>query len=360
LEISGYDYGNARVRAMKSRLLTRHELEALTEHNSPQSLISALTNTDYREAVQASLVRKSGMAAITEILRHNLVHTLGKVRSFYSGDARKLVSIVLRGFDVSNIKTILRSLSKGIPPEEIETLLFPVGMLTEGALAELARALEPRVAIDLVASMGLPIAQPLLKLRAERPGANIMEMELALDRWYIEGTRRDIEKQPRAIEFLNVVLDLDADLTNLLTVLRFVPAPEERQILRQQIGTDDIRHLFIGPGRLPFRLLIYAVDQDTMESMVEALMATAYGPPLRAGLTDYLQSDRLSDIERQLRLFRLRRMAYLLAKDPLGIGVVLGYTALKTNEVANIRRIAIGLRIRLGAEAIKADLEFAR
>jgi len=360
LEISGYEYGNARVRAMKSRLLTRRELEALSECDSLQSLIAALINTDYREALQASLVRTSGMAAIIETLRQNLVHTLGKVCSFYTGNEQELISIILRNFDVNNLKSILRNLSKGMPPEEIETLLFPVGMLTEGALAELAHALEPRVAIDLIASMGLSIAQPLLKLRAERPGADITEMELALDRWYFEGTQRDIEKLPGATDFLRLFLGLEADLTNLLTVMRFVHAPEEHKNLRQQIDTYDIRNLFIGPGRLPFKLLNRALDQNTLESMIEALPTAEYGRPLRAGLTDYLQSGRLSDIERQLRLFRLRRIAGLLAKDPLGIGVVLGYTALKTNEVANIRRVALGLRLRLSPEAIKADLEFSR
>jgi vacuolar-type H+-ATPase subunit C/Vma6 len=67
----------------------------------------------------------------------------------------------------------------------------------------------------------------------------------------------------------------------------------------------------------------------------------------------------LSDFEKQLRRFRLRHIARLLPKDPLGIGVVLGYSALKINEVANIRRIAVGIRLRIRAEAIKADLEFA-
>lgn len=359
MEISGYEYGNARVRAMKSRLLTRRELETLSECDSLQSLIAALINTEYREELQASLVRTSGMATIIETLRLNLVNTLGKVCSFYTGNEQESVAIILRNFDVNNLKTLLRSLSKGIPPEEIETLLFPVGKLTVGALAELAHATEPRIAIDLAASMGFTIAQPLLKLRAERPGADIIEMELALDRWYVERTQRDIEKLPGATDFLRLFLDIESDLTNLLTVLRFVHAPEERKILRQQMGTDDIRNLFVGPGRLSFKLLCKALDQTALESMVESLIVTPYGSSLRAGLTDYLQSGRLSDFEKQLRRFRLRHIARLLPKDPLGIGVVLGYSALKINEVANIRRIAVGIRLRIRAEAIKADLEFA-
>jgi vacuolar-type H+-ATPase subunit C/Vma6 len=48
----------------------------------------------------------------------------------------------------------------------------------------------------------------------------------------------------------------------------------------------------------------------------------------------------------------------LIPKDPLGIGVVLGYIALKINEVNNIRWIAQGANIGLKAEAIHLEVEF--
>jgi vacuolar-type H+-ATPase subunit C/Vma6 len=54
----------------------------------------------------------------------------------------------------------------------------------------------------------------------------------------------------------------------------------------------------------------------------------------------------------------LRWKAGLVAADPLGIGVPLGYSALKVNEVANLRWLARGIHLELGADAIKADLEF--
>jgi len=356
---TGYDYGNARLRAMKSRLLTRLELEEMAESSNMEGLITALANTTYRQAVQAALVRTSGIACVAEALKQDLIHTLGRIHSFYSGRERDLVAIALPSYDVHNLKTILRGISRKATPSEISRSLLPVGELTDAILTELVRSSDPRTAIDLLASMGLSIAQPLLILRAERPGAKTPEMELALDRWYFQETRRRIQQSLRATRLMNAALDLEADIANLLIIIRFAHDPAEHQNLQEWLDTEDLHGLFLGPGRLTFELLAHAGDQNTLEAAVETLKDTSFEPPLRAGLEAYMQSGRLSDFERQLNRFRLRWMAGLIVKNPLGIGLVLGYQALKINEVVNIRRIAYGLQLRLQPEAIKIDLEYA-
>jgi V/A-type H+-transporting ATPase subunit C len=356
--MSGYDYGNARLRAMKSRLLSRRELEALAGVGSLRGLIAALTKTTYRKPVEAAMVHASGIDCIAEALRQDLIDTFGRIREFYIGHERDLVDIVLRIYDVHNLKTILRGLSQNAPSGEIITSLLPVGELSYSTLAELTRAPNPRAAIDLLASMRLPIAQPLLKLRAERPGADTPETELALEHWYFQRARQHLQRSPLGAGHLIAFLELEADLTNLLTVLRFAHAPAERRVLPRWLGADGFRRLFIDPGRLSFELLTSAGDQETPEAAVEALAGTPYEPLLRAGLEAYAQSGRLSDFEKYLRHFRLRWMAGLIAKDPLGIGVLLGYLALKTSEVSNLRWLAQGIRLGLKTEEIRRDLEF--
>ncbi len=64
----------------------------------------------------------------------------------------------------------------------------------------------------------------------------------------------------------------------------------------------------------------------------------------------------MSEIENQLRRFRIRWRSKLILKDPLGIGVLLAYMALKTNEVQNVRSIALGIEIGLDSEAILESL----
>jgi len=47
----------------------------------------------------------------------------------------------------------------------------------------------------------------------------------------------------------------------------------------------------------------------------------------------------------------------MIEKDPLGIGVTIGYIALKVNEIGNLRWIAHGIELGLAPDAIKADME---
>ncbi|MBI5943270.1 MAG: V-type ATPase subunit [Chloroflexi bacterium] len=355
--MSDYDYGNARLRAMKSRLLSRHELKVLAETGSLQGLIAALTKTAYQKSIEAALTRSTGMNCIDEALHNDLINTVGKISSFYSEEAAARTAIFFRAYDIYNLKTILRGLSKNVSSSEVIAVLLPVGELKIGMLRELTRLNNPREAIDLMASQSLPFVQPLLKLRAEHRGADVFEMELALDQWHFHQAKQFLRSGSESAESLSYALALEADVTNLLTVLRFVHDPRERDVLREKMGSEDIAPLFIEAGRIPIETLSTASKQDSISSAVDSFSGTTFESALRAGLEVHSRSSRLSDIEKQLRHYRLQRLACLIQKDPLGIGVVLGYAALKINEVGNIRWIAQGINLDLKADAIQAELE---
>jgi V/A-type H+-transporting ATPase subunit C len=352
-----YEYGNARLRAMKSRLLPRRTLDDLAESGSLQGLIAALAKTAYQKSIEAALTRHTGMDCIDNALHSDLIDTVGRIGGFYHEEARRLVALALRSYDVENLKTILRGLSRNAPSGEIVPWLLPVGELKIDLLRELSRLNNTREAIDLMASQSLPFAAPLLKLRAERPGAETFDMELALDQWHFDGGRQTLRSEAGEAAALLAAFALDADLANLLTVLRFAHAPREREVLREKFRADDTRPFFIKAGQIPVDTLVDAADHDAVSPAVDALAGTRFGPSLRAGYEIYSRTNRLSDIERKLRQYRLMLFAQLIDKDPLGIGVPLGYVALKVNEIGNIRWIARGIDLDLKPEAIQADLE---
>ena len=151
-------------------------------------------------------------------------------------------------------------------------------------------------------------------------------------------------------------LQQDADITNLHTVFRFAYAPEEHKFLRDWLGSDDISRLFVGPGKLSFDLLADAGDQETVDAAVDILDGTVYEDPVRSGLEAYTSTGRLSVFENQFNRFRLEWLSRLISKDPLGIGVLLGFLALKTTEVSNIRWIAHGIFLGMPANNIRSEL----
>lgn len=319
-----------------------------------QALTAALARTSYRRPLEAALVHLTGRQAILRAIRDNLETTLASVRHFYRGRALTNVEIVLRAYDIRNLKAVLRGLSSQAAPDEIRAVLLPVGELSGDVLSELIQAPSPRAAIDLLATMVLPFAVPLLRLRAERAGASTLEMELRLDQWYFQqalGTGQG-ERDETVLEALR----LEADLINIQNVLRLAAMPERQESLPEWLGTDGVGSLFVGPGRIPFELLVRAGSQEAVADAVELLNGTAYAAPLAAGMSVYRQTGRLSSIEWQLYHFRLASLAGLIAREPLGIGVVLGYVALKSNEVNNLRWITNGIYLGMNPEKIRAEL----
>jgi vacuolar-type H+-ATPase subunit C/Vma6 len=354
--MSDYDYGNARLRAMKSRLLSNRELEKMVETGNLQALIAEMAKTPYREPVEAALARVSGLECISAALHSDLESTIKNIRRFYNGRAGEMVGIVLRAYDVRNLKAILRGLSKRARPDEILFTVLPAGELTDDILSELSRAADPRDAIDMLATMALPFARPLLKLRGDRPGAETPEMELKLEQWYYEESFNYLQRKQQTEGILFSALQQDADIINLHTVIRFAYAPEERKFLRDWLGSDDISLLFVGPGKLSFDLLAGAGGQETVDAAVEILDGTVYEDPMRDSLDAYASTGRLSVFENQFNRFRLDWLSSLISKDPLGIGVLLGYQALKTTEVSNIRWIAHGISLGMPANSIRSEL----
>ena len=78
--MAGYEYANARLHAMKARLLARDDYRALAEAAGLERVLAALTNTPYREAIEATLIRVSELEALNDALSVDLCTTVGHIR----------------------------------------------------------------------------------------------------------------------------------------------------------------------------------------------------------------------------------------------------------------------------------------
>ncbi|MBM3138088.1 MAG: hypothetical protein FJZ98_07865, partial [Chloroflexi bacterium] len=71
----------------------------------------------------------------------------------------------------------------------------------------------------------------------------------------------------------------------------------------------------------------------------------------------YQTTGMLSEFENQMRMYLLSWSAGLPSQYPLGIGVVLGFVALKRSEIKNLRWIAKGIESGFEANYIRENLE---
>jgi V/A-type H+-transporting ATPase subunit C len=353
--MSGFDYANARLRALKSRLLSRRELEALAGAGSTRGLLLALSETTYRAAVQAVLAQAPPGEAeadrLAEALRLDLLDTLGRVRRFFQPypDASQLAALALRRLDVHNLKTILRGLLRQVPTAEILASTMPAGDLNPVELSQLAHAPHVSEALDLLATWRFPLARPLLEWRAAPAQANgdLAQLELALERWHLRSAREAAEAAGADAAALVHALRREADAANITTALRLASLAE-----RPSPAAD----VLVDPGQVPLAVIQAAAAQSTILGAVHALEATPYGPALRTALPEYEHSRHLSVFEHALTRLEQRLRVRHAIEDALGIGVLLAYLALKTNEVADLRAIAYGIALGEPPEAMRAAL----
>jgi V/A-type H+-transporting ATPase subunit C len=114
-----YGYINARMRGMKSRLLSHQVLNDLILKPDLDSLTADLENSPYRDDIIEAKGRATGILCIESALRQNFIRTFRKIQDFarQEKEAEQYIGIFLHRWDVQNIKTILRGKNIHATPE---------------------------------------------------------------------------------------------------------------------------------------------------------------------------------------------------------------------------------------------------
>ncbi len=356
----GYGYGNARLRAMRSRLLTETDYSALLAKANIDELISALAETPYQEDIEAALVRMEGVRCVFEAVRANLTRTLRQVRHFFEAKPLTLVDLLLRRWDRHNLLTILRGQSQEIPPELVLSTVVPVGQLDEVSLRELARQPGLRAAIDLMTGWRLPYAA-VLRRAYTRAGASsgLDHLELALNHFHYvslwEALQPGNGDQATLLEYLRT----EVDLTNISTTLRLARMPGVTTLVGQRYNAGDVRPLLIeSKGHLAAEQLANLVTEGNgIEAVVLGLSHTRYDPALQAGWQRYQAGEGgLAIIERELERWQAGQTAAMFGRNPLSIAIPIGYIGCKELEVTNLRLIAQAVALDIPREQVRRNL----
>jgi V/A-type H+-transporting ATPase subunit C len=375
-----YDYGSARLRAMKSRLFKLADYETLLTHESLDDVISSLAQSTYRAEIEAALVRYGGVRCVTEALRVNFAHTLSRIKTFFRGEARRLLGILLTRWDVFNLKTILRGLARGVPAEEILEVLVPAGELDEVALTQLAQQPDVRAMVDLMVTWRLPYAWQLAtSMPAYVERGDLAELELALDRFHhtevlrsltgataghrkvSAGGRIELVPQVGQPEDYNVALvwemiEVEIDIANILALLRLCHVPDWTERIHARYGVADASPLLIPGGQISGETLARLSLPTSVDDVVGGLANTPYGSLLQPLLEAYHQTLDLTPFQRELDRHLVRLGVGTFRREPLSLAPAIGYIWAKQAEVTNLRLIAHGKALGMDRDAIRREL----
>ncbi len=350
--LKDYGYANARVRAMRSRLLDESTYKALLSAPDYNHALGVLEGTEYGEDIEHFMMEGARPTIIDRAFNRNLERNFGKIKEFFSGKPEDLVNVLLCRWDLYNIKTILRGMRALIPKQEIVRNLFPVGYLDLAVLEEIVNQPDLRASLDAIVMFSLgwriPYGQAVTAVLQEYlREQDLSIIELSLDRFHYRKVTEMLARGDANARLVAEVVKMEIDTINAVNLMR---------ICGLEIKDVRIEDLFIAGGTLEERDFIKIIELRQPEQVYGALVARM--PPYREALQKAWEafdtrgeSAFADEMERHTI-----RACLAMDKDPLGIGVIINYMWKKYLEVTNLRIIMRGKSIGLIESQIRKEL----
>ena len=325
--MTGYDYGNARLRARRPGLLRDEQYAGLLGRDGPELLVGLAASSYLPRAEAAQAATGGWLATLYRAAHDHLVAALTGVAGLYSGRAAEAVTALLGRFDLHNTLTLLRSAHHGTAPDP--ALLVPVGRLGAGTAREAAGQPDLPATARLLAGRRLPDpgTAPVLVAAARRyeldTGLAAVEQAVTHSAWAHQlGVLR--AAGPAAGEAL-AALRREADDKNLLLALRLrEPGSELQQLPGGTVPAGQLA----AARRAPARAGVLAA--------LAPVRRTWQGP-----LTAWADGGDLATLQAGLETGRLRaECGRLRHGDPLGAATAAHYVLAHQAQARNVQLLA--------------------
>ncbi len=338
-----FPYINARVRAMRSRLLDAGQTEELLGAPTLEAFLQRLATTPYGLDLQTALTRSRGIEAVDEALGRNFAAATQKILSFADGRPRALIEVLLLRWDLANVRAVLRGKHTERSEEQIMDSVLPAGLLSEVALRELARQPGIPGVAGALEALGHPLGPAVAQgLAAYVEGRDLLALELSLDRFYAEYVLTTVRGGGHDEVVLQELLAAEIDVLNVKIAVKLARHGET-------LSTSARRPFFLPGGSIVREDLFLALSRpETAERAWQALRA--HGFPAET------IPESLTEFEKTVDLMFNRWTTRLYLGDPLGIDIVVGYLTLKYNEVVNLRLIARSKSLGIPRDLVRKEM----
>jgi len=343
---SNPEYVNARVRSRRAVLFADEDYRKLVRMGTG-GIARFMEESEYETEINALASRHDGVDLIEHALNRNLAKHFEDLLRWSDGRLHELIARYLRRYDAWNVKTAIRGVYSGAPPDDIRVDLIQAGDLDDTTMDEIVEAESIEAIVDALADT--IFGPPLEAAYDEFEQHNLLvPLENAVDRAFYSALLADVEngrsrEGPLAlyVEFLTA----EIDFLNARNVLRVARS-----------GADiDPEEYFIEGGQLFTMDQLRSIGTD-LDQLVEVVRESDYGEELSVALDQLEDAESLIEFEHALHVAELEYTDRLSNVYPVSITAVMSYVLAKTREVENIRAIARGREAGLSEERIEEEL----
>ncbi|MBN2122622.1 V-type ATPase subunit [Candidatus Micrarchaeota archaeon] len=348
-----YGYSCTRVKARKALILRKQFFEDLLNQRTLDGMTGMLERTYYKETISRLSSRYSGSELLEMAAEVHYKEVVNKVRSFSPEDARPVLDMLMRKWDILNLRTIISSKRSKKSWEEIMPYLVSAGELKPALLRKLVEA-EPEKVYGLIKSTSLgralvaqassaggrDFAQMLSK--AQGDSAVLNELKALLDASYYNYLEGGIVSSDEDAPVIRLLVSREIDLRNVMNVLRLKRNGASK--------FSDVEPYLIRGGKLEKALV-----QKLLDSKGNADAVKIMRPLFRLEEGEYPS---LSALEAALESSLAKERVRLFYRNPISLSTLVGFLMIKEEEMNNLRKIVRGRDYNLPPEEIRPMLVY--
>lgn len=349
--LSRYAFINAKLRSRIGGMLDDRQVESLLQCHSLEELFNQLKGTAY-EPLGDLYDQSADIQRLESWLFARNVEFHRDVAELLQGIHAEVVEAMTRKLEVENLKGILRLwFSNTVKHQNID---YRFGYLFQRRIVsdiDWERIVNAQMFEDIEEALAhTPYAEPVNEFDNSRIASEGMfALETALDRQWVSllrDTVRDMPKDDRTL--IEAVLDRDADLKNIINLVRFGYLYE--------LPAEQLRTLMLeGGGIVRTKEFETFLQTERRQRSIVSLVAQRF-PDLAKQLRE--QDAKSADEQTILvehYLFTIRKRAFnkMLRGYPFSFGIILAYFFLEERQDALIRTLINGINYGWSASAIR-------
>jgi len=360
-----YGYSNARVRAMRTSLLSRRQAEDLLKVRTNAAVAEYLARTNYRDDFAGIPSKVTEEERVEIAISRNFARTGQKLLRITPAQSRPTLRAFLGRYDVHNLKAVLLAKKLGRGKQETQHLLMPAGSLTS---SELDRMLSAKSAEELYEAMRATefgskflssasirhIPRSQIKAAMQHSDSQSAHLDLlmaALDSYYYEVAASAASGGEKDAQILLSLIRSEADAKNAITIMRMKKGGADKRSI--------MKNLVEGGSFTRAQLERMAEAKEFQEAARQAsgfFISETGKAEFAAAEKRYKEDGQLSHFEVVFESSIARRSLKVLRRSMMSIGAIAGFLFLKEEEMNNIRKIvrgkALGIPLERTAEML--------
>ncbi|MFB0563325.1 MAG: V-type ATPase subunit [Candidatus Lokiarchaeia archaeon] len=334
--LTARDYAqiNAKVRALKSSMLTVGDYEKLVQATNIDDVIRLLSATPYAEKIaEVELRPPIDLVQIDKFLSEELLTAFDLVINSSSGKAKDYLKLYREKFYYDNLKLIITAVINKTPKQTVMQYLLspsPREMEEFGVLLDSQTVYQ---AIDQIrnrkAKEALTAALPQFE------SLNIpLVLENALDGKIYGELWANIKKLSRSDrKYAKTIIGTKIDLINILTILRGKSL---------QLRPEIIEQLILPVFYKSEQTIRECIGAPNIEGVLNILSVSEFRYLAYRAKEVYEETGSLFEIEHAFNEYLTQLIYSQLIGFPFHIGVPIAYLELKSQEIRNIKIIIVG------------------